>query len=86
MNVYKNPTCFSRWSVRDLGQTGISQHMKNHMLAGENGGYHSQWIQIQTGTETIEHPAKYGTRYVVDQATYDEQVPAGYKCSCGAAK
>ena len=72
--------------ITDLGQTGISQHMKNHMLAGENGGYHSQWIQIQVGTETIEHPAEYGTRYVVDQAAYDEQVPAGYKCSCGATK
>lgn len=72
--------------ITDLGQGGIGEHIKNHMLAGENGGYHSQWNQVQTGTNTINHPAEYGTRYVVDQAAYDEQVPAGFKCSCGAIK
>lgn len=72
--------------ITDLGQGGIGEHIKNHMLAGENGGYHSQWNQVQTGTNTINHPAEYGTRYVVDQAAYDEQVPAGFKCSCGATK
>ncbi len=72
--------------ITDLGQGGIGEHIKNHMLAGENGGYHSQWNQVQTGTNIVNHPAEYGTRYVVDQAAYDEQVPAGYKCSCGATK
>lgn len=72
--------------ITDLGQGGIGEHIKNHMLAGENGGYHSQWNQVQTGTNTINHPAEYGTRYVVDQAAYDEQVPAGFKCSCGDKK
>ena len=72
--------------ITDLGQSGIGEHIKNHMLAGENGGYHSQWNQVQTGTNTVNHPAEYGTRYVVDQAAYDEQVPAGFKCSCGAIK
>ncbi len=63
-----------------------SEHAEQHMLNGENGAHHTEVVQVQTGTETIEHPEEYGTRYVVDQAAYDEQVPAGFKCSCGAIK
>ncbi len=72
--------------ITDLGQSGIGEHIKNHMLVGENGGYHSQWNQIKTGTEAIEHPAEYGTRYVIDEEAYDEEVLIGYTCSCGAKK
>lgn len=52
------------------------------------GGYHSDAEQVVTGynTYTIHHDAEYGTRWVVDQAAYDETVTAGYKCSCGATK
>lgn len=64
----------------------VNPHIKAHMLNGENGSYRTEWKTIQTGTNTINHPAEYGTRYVVDQAAYDEQVPAGFKCSCGATK
>lgn len=63
-----------------------SEHAKQHVLNGENGAHHTEVVQVQTGTNTINHPAEYGTRYVVDQAAYDEQVPAGFKCSCGATK
>ena len=63
-----------------------SEHAEQHMLNGENGAHHTEVVQVQTGTNTINHPAEYGTRYVVDQAAYDEQVPAGFKCSCGATK
>ena len=67
--------------------TGFAaEHAKQHALNGENGAHHTEVIQVQTGTNTINHPAEYGTRYVVDQAAYDEQVPAGFKCSCGATK
>ncbi len=67
--------------------TGFAaEHAKQHALKGENGAHHTEVIQVQTGTETIEHSTEYGTRYVVDQAAYDEQVPAGFKCSCGATK
>ena len=64
----------------------LNPHIEAHMLNGENGSYRTEWKTIQTGTNTINHPAEYGTRYVVDQAAYDEQVPAGFKCSCGATK
>ena len=70
----------------DITDLDVGAHMYNHMINGENGGYYSDVRQVQTGTNTINHPAEYGTRYVVDQAAYDEQVPAGYKCSCGATK
>ena len=63
-----------------------SEHAEQHALNGENGAHHTEVVQVQTGTNTINHPAEYGTRYVVDQAAYDEQVPAGFKCSCGATK
>ena len=64
----------------------VNPHIEAHVLNGENGSYRTEWKTIQTGTNTINHPAEYGTRYVVDQAAYDEQVPAGFKCSCGATK
>lgn len=70
----------------DITDLDVGTHMYNHMINGENGGYYSDVRQVQTGTNTVNHPAEYGTRYVVDQAAYDEQVPAGYKCSCGVTK
>lgn len=49
-----------------------------HVLDGDCGGYHSEWIQIQTGTtaKTIEHP----------EQGHNEDVIAYYQCSCGATK
>ncbi|WP_289108447.1 hypothetical protein [uncultured Dubosiella sp.] len=70
----------------DITDIDIDAHLYNHMINGENGSFRQELKQIQTGTNTINHPAEYGTRYVVDQAAYDEQVPAGFKCSCGATK
>lgn len=62
-------------------------HNKNHALAGESGGWHTEWINEIVGYDTIEHPAEYGTRWVVDEAAWDEQVLSGYTCSkCGKPK
>ena len=63
-----------------------SQHMKEHALKGEGGSRRTEYIQKQTGTETIAHPAEYETRWVQDSATWDETVITGYTCSCGASK
>lgn len=63
-----------------------SQHIKQHMLAGEGGSRRTEYIQKQTGTETIAHPAEYETRWVQDSAAWDETVITGYTCSCGASK
>ena len=63
-----------------------SQHMKEHALKGENASRRTEYIQKQTGTETIAHPAEYETRWVKDSAAWDETVITGYTCSCGASK
>lgn len=63
-----------------------SQHMKEHALKGEGGSRRTEYIQKQTGTETIAHPAEYETRWVQDRAAWDETVITGYTCSCGASK
>lgn len=72
--------------ITDLGQAGISAHIKAHALAGENGGYHSEVRQVLIGYTTIHHDAVYETRYVVDSPATTKQELVGYKCSCGKTK
>ena len=70
--------------ITDLGQAGISAHIKAHALAGENGGYYSKISQVLIGYQTIHHDAVYETRYVVDSPATTKQELTGYKCSgCG---
>lgn len=57
-------------------------HIENQMLAGNMscGGYHSEWIQVQTGTNTytVTHP---------EQGHWESySVVTGYRCSCGYAQ
>ncbi|WP_276930762.1 hypothetical protein [Faecalibaculum rodentium] len=64
---------------------------KQHTIANADtnpkcGAWHSEFVQIVTGYDTITHPAQYGTRWVVDKAAWTEKVVSGYKCSCGAIK
>lgn len=62
-----------------------SGHMKQHALAGEGGGWHTEYYT--TVTRTVEHPAEYGTRYVVDTPASTETVSDGFFCTgCGAKK
>ena len=73
--------------ITDLGQAGISAHIKAHALAGENGGYHSEWREVVTGYKTVHHDAVYETRYVVDSPATTKQELTGYKCSgCGKTR
>lgn len=72
--------------ITDLGQAGISAHIKAHALAGENGGYHSEVRQVLIGYTTIHHDAVYETKYVVDSPATTKQELIGYKCSCGKTK
>ena len=62
------------------------EHGKKHALAGEGAGHHTEYVQRQTGTDTIHHPAEYTTQWIQDSAAWDETVTTGYKCSCGASK
>lgn len=66
--------------------SNASAHSKAHALAGEGGGWHTEWVSEITGYETVHHEAQYTTQYVVDTPAYDETVTTGYKCSCGATK
>ena len=62
-----------------------SGHMKQHALAGEGGGRHTEYYKKVT--RTVEHPAEYGTRYVVDTPAWTETVSDGFFCTgCGAKK
>lgn len=54
------------------------EHIKQHMLAGEGGSAHTEYVQKQTGTEEIPHEAEYETEWIEDII--------GYTCSCGATK
>lgn len=64
-----------------------TEHNMNHMLNGESGGWHTEWKQVQVGTNTIKHDAVYEKKWIVDKAAWIEKVLSGYKCSsCGATK
>ena len=64
-----------------------TEHNMNHMLNGEKGGWHTEWKQVQVGTNKINHDAVYEDKWIVDKAAWDETVTTGYKCSsCGATK
>lgn len=73
--------------ITDLGQAGISAHIKAHALADENGGYYSKISQVLIGYQTVHHDAVYETRYVVDSPATTKQELTGYKCSsCGKTR
>lgn len=62
-------------------------HNENHMLNGEAGGWTTQWVQVQVGTNKINHPAVTDKKWIVDKAAWTETITTGYKCSsCGATK
>ena len=64
-----------------------TSHTKAHALAGEGGGYHSEWREVVTGYNTVHHDAVYETRYVIDSPATTKQELTGYKCSsCGKTK
>ncbi|MBS6503716.1 MAG: hypothetical protein KH415_19240 [Clostridium sp.] len=61
-------------------------HNKNHMLNGGPGGWTTEYVQVQVGTDKITHDAVYEGKWIVDKAAWDETVTTGYSCSCGATK
>ena len=67
--------------------SNYAEHIKQHMLNGEGGSYRNEVVQIQVGTNKINHDAVYEDKWIVDKAAWDETVTTGYKCSsCGATK
>ena len=64
-----------------------TSHTKAHALAGEGGGYHSEWREVVTRYKTVHHDAVYETKYVVDSPATTKQELTGYKCSgCGKTR
>ena len=54
-----------------------TSHTKAHALAGEGGGYHSEWRETVIGYQTVHH----------DAVTHTETITTGYRCSeCGKTK
>lgn len=65
-----------------------NEHMEEQMLAGNYscGSWTGKRVEVQVGTNTINHPAKYDKKWVVDKAAWTEKVLSGHKCSCGVTK
>lgn len=66
----------------------IYNHTYNALVNGNTkcGAWHSEWKQVQVGTNTINHDAVYEKKWVVDKAAWTEKVLTGHQCSCGATK
>lgn len=63
--------------LTNMDDAALSNHLYNHMINGENGGYFSDWREVVTGYQTVHH----------DAVTHTETVTTGYRCStCGATK
>ncbi|MGX8851179.1 hypothetical protein [Amedibacillus sp. YH-ame10] len=73
----------------DITDVITSGGFKAHVKAcpANSGSWRTEWKNIQTGTETINHPAEYGTRTITVQDGYYKTVVTGHKCSgCGKTK
>ena len=63
----------------------VDEHIKQHMMNGEGGRWHTEYYK--TVTRTVEHPAEYGTRYVVDTPVSYTHLTLPFFCTgCGAKK
>ena len=58
--------------------------VSDHIIFDHDGLASYSVKRVQTGS--VHHEAVTQEVWVVDQATYDEQVLSGYRCSCGAIK
>jgi len=78
--VYEN-VAYSICNVCGADITGnTTEHTRNHALAYEGGGYHTEWKYEQTGTQIVHHDAITEQRWVQDSPAYDV-------CSgCGTTK
>ena len=66
--------------------SNIDKHMTDNILAGNMActGWHTDYKQIQVGTNNVNHPAVTEKKWVVDKAAWTETVTVGHSCSCGA--
>lgn len=61
-------------------------HTKAHALAGEGGGYHSEWVRVQTGADIIHHDAVTEQRYIQDSPEYHVCSGCGATTDCNCTR
>lgn len=73
--------------LTDMSEADFMDHIFTHVENGGKGSWSTKWIEVQVGTNKINHEAVYEKKWVVDKASWDETVTTGYKCSiCGEVK
>lgn len=78
------------WTCNECGQRFENEKdVARHALMICGGGWTAHKEQVQTGTEQVQvgtNRVQVGTNQVLVKDAWDEQVPNGQSCSCGARK
>lgn len=78
------------WTCNECGQRFDNEdRVAEHALMICGGGWTAHEEKIQTGTEQVQvgtNKVQIGTNPVLVKDAWDEQVPNGQSCSCGARK
>lgn len=78
------------WTCNGCGQRFNSENdVLGHVLLECGTGYTAHEEKVQTGTEQVQvgtNRVQVGTNQVLVKDAWDEQVPNGQSCSCGARK
>lgn len=78
------------WTCTECGKRFDNEKdAGRHAVAICGGGYSAHKEQVQTGTEQVQvgtNKVQIGTNPVLVKDAWDEQVPNGQSCSCGARK
>lgn len=78
------------WTCTECGKRFETEYdAGDHALFECGGGYSAHKEKVQTGTEQVQvgtNKVQIGTNPVLVKDAWDEQVPNGQSCSCGARK
>lgn len=78
------------WTCNECGQRFENEFdVADHAMYECGGGWTAHKEKIQTGTEQVQvgtNKVQIGTNPVLVKDAWDEQVPNGQSCSCGARK
>ena len=78
------------WTCNECGQRFENEYdVADHAMYECGGGWTAHEEKIQTGTEQVQvgtNRVQVGTNQVLVKDAWDEQVPNGQSCSCGARK
>lgn len=78
------------WTCNECGQRFENEFdVADHAMYECGGGWTAHKEKIQTGTEQVQvgtNKVQIGTNQVLVKDAWDEQVPNGQSCSCGARK